>query len=432
MLIKIFSTFALIILIFTGTGASSAQFKNGEAAAASNLLEVDLPTGAARMEEAAIPPEFQQLLAKFIEGGGPGIKQGRVEILIWTDKNYRKSKAAGLMQETAANLKNSSWNYEIAERRQGVTLFTVSRTVPRKRAVVGFWVPGDDALVFALTEMLPANASTTPEHPKFEGDLPKSPKNVSDTGNDRVNSNVSSDAAVFNLAASDDYVNVMGSQAPKMPAFPALPKKPGKARGYVKDLQGKPLEGAYIGVRASAVGGFYSGAQTETNAEGYYEIDVPLGATEFYAAGYTIDYGEGRAAMSLYPADGKAGSFASANGTVENFVLVYHGLGDRNAISEKPWDSANYYGGSIRVSYDISSGDMWARAGSLPAGSEIEITLTPEGELLDGTPGKTFVVRRKTGGINNFNINNIPVGRYKVSARLTNGKTLKMRKTGYD
>ena len=51
-----------------------------------------------------------------------------------------------------------------------------------------------------------------------------------------------------------------------------------------------------------------------------------------------------------------------------------------------------------------------------------------------GKDGRVRYHRNETniGGINNFNINNIPVGRYRISARLTNGKTLKMRKTGYD
>jgi hypothetical protein len=308
----------------------------------------------------------------------------------------------------------------------------VSRLSPKKRAAMGFWVSSDEALVFALTEMVVANAPANDSSTAMN-DSAKSLKNVSNNNTAGGNSVAPSDATVFNLSASDDYVNVMGSQMPKLPAFPALAQKPGRARGYVRDLQGKPLEGAYIGVRASAVGGFYSGAQVETDANGYYEIDVPWGATEFYAAGYTIDYGEGRAAVSLYPADGKANSFASANGTVENFVLLYHGLGDRNALSEKPWDSVNYYGGAVRVSYSLgAAGDMWASKGSLPENSEIEITLAPEGELLDGTSGKTFVIRRKTGGINRLNINNIPIGRYKISARLTSGIALKMRKTGYD
>lgn len=437
---------ALIVLISSlGTTAVSAQPEQQVSvpADASNILGAQLPTGAERVDEDQIPQNFHQMLAKFVEAGGPGVKQGRVELLAWVGDNYRKTKGEQLMRETASNIKTAGWDYEIASQRNGMTIFSAIRQTPKKRATIGFWAEikpdeanGRGVLLFAITEMLPeANSSGG------GGDTPTTPKSTrsvpDDTGRGSISGTTSSgfsaDATVFNLAASDNYVNVMGSQTPKMPAFQALPIKPGKARGYVKDAQGRPLEGAYIGVRSTAVGGFHSGAQVETDANGYYEIEVPWGATEFYAAGYTIDYGEGRAAMSLYPADGKANSFASANGTVENFVLVYHGLGDRNSLSEKPWDSTNYYGGAIRVSYSLgAAGDMWAAKGSLPENSEIEVTLEPEGELLDGTTGKPFVVRRKTGGINNFNINNIPVGRYRISARLVSGKPLKMRKTGYD
>ncbi|HEX8246537.1 MAG TPA: hypothetical protein VF599_00005 [Pyrinomonadaceae bacterium] len=417
MISKILAAFLLIVTISVFGNRASAQ--NGAQVDSSALLAVNLPAGAQRLDESKIPAEFVQLFDKVIEATGGKIKKGKTEVLYWEE---RKPKVDRLMQETIKNLQTAGWSYEVAEKSGDLTLFMVGKTAPVKRGFIGFWAALDGGLVLTVCEMLPVG-----DAPVTENTL-KSKQ--SETPQAKVDS--PSDAQVFNLGADEDSVNVMGSQMPKMPQFPALPKKPGKARGYVKDLVGNPLEGAYIGVRSTAVGGFHSGAQVETDVKGYYEIDVPWGATEFYAAGYTIDYGEGRAAMSLHPADGKDNTFASAEGAVENFVLIYHGLGDRNAISEKPWDSANYYGGSIRVDYEIHSGDMWASKGSLPPGSEIEITLAPEGELLGGAAGKTFVIRRKTGGINRFNINNIPIGRYKISARLTNGKTLKMRKTGYD
>jgi hypothetical protein len=418
MIIKFLTVFVFISSFFAFAVHQTRAQNNGVSADSSALLAVALPPGAARLDDAKIPAEFVQLLDKVVALTGGKVKKGRTEVLYWEEP---KSKAGRLMQETIGNLQTAGWSYEVAEKSGDLTLFVISRTAPVKRGFFGFWAATDDGLVLTVSEMLPAGDATTPETIKPDRNETPQAKPESPAG-----------AAVFNLAAADESVNVMGSQMPKIPSFPALPKKPGKARGFVKDLAGNPLEGAYIGVRATAVGGFYSGAQTETDAKGYYEIAVPWGATEFYAAGYTIDYGEGRAAVSLYPADGKDNTFTSADGTVENFVLIYHGLGDRNAISEKPWDGANYYGGSIRIDYEISSGDMWASKGSLPPGSEIEITLTPEGLLLDGTQGKSFVIRRKTGGINRFNINNIPIGRYKIGARLTGGKTLKMRKTGYD
>jgi hypothetical protein len=429
MKIRIFTLFAVVNLFFIASGTIFAQ--NG-LADASNLLETSLPKGASRLEESQIPNEFRQLLAKFVEAGGARVKQGRTEVLVWTGSGYRRSKADQMMQETSGSAKNAGWNYEVADRQGDLTFVAVSRTAPKTRALVGFWAVNEDGLVFALTEMLAAN---TPVAEDSKSDRTENFSSKNNSGGENLSPrNNSGGETVFDLSASDEYVNVVGSAMPKFPQFPVLPKKPNRLRGYVKDLAGNPIEGAYIGVRSSVVGGLYSGADTETDAKGYYELEVPWGAAHFYAAGHTVDYGEGRAAMSLHPADGKAGSFASAEGAVENFVLLPYGIADRDGMSEKPWDPKNYYGGSIRVSYSIGMpGDMWASKGSLPPDAQIEITLAPEGELFDGSNGKSFVVRRPTaaGAINNFYINNIPVGRYKITAKL-NGKPLKMRKTGYD
>jgi hypothetical protein len=66
-------------------------------------------------------------------------------------------------------------------------------------------------------------------------------------------------------------INLSGSET----TWATVAKKAGFLRGYVKDACGKPLQGAYIGVRATAVGGLYSGAHAETDEKGFYEIRIP-------------------------------------------------------------------------------------------------------------------------------------------------------------
>jgi hypothetical protein len=231
--------------------------------------------------------------------------------------------------------------------------------------------------------------------------------------------------ASFNLSSTDGYINVMGTAKPNIPSFGALSKKPGFLRGYVKNVWGKPLADAYIGVRSSAIGGAYTMASTVSNSKGYYEIELPFGAVHLWAAGYSFEYGSGIAAQGLYPADGQLENFASGDGSVENFVLLPYGTGSAAALSEKPWYCRNYFGGSLRISYSIYE-DMWSEKGSLPANAEIEITLTPDDFLLDATERKTFIIHKKLGNLN-FNINNIPVGRYKIKAKLVGGQSLKLK-----
>ena len=63
----------------------------------------------------------------------------------------------------------------------------------------------------------------------------------------------------------------MGNQMPPLPSFPAVSVKRGAARGYVRDFNGKALEGAVIAVRSTSYGGAYTTATGETDAKGFYE-----------------------------------------------------------------------------------------------------------------------------------------------------------------
>lgn len=235
--------------------------------------------------------------------------------------------------------------------------------------------------------------------------------------------------ALVSLGPQDGYANVMENLPGTLPTFPALAKKAGKIRGFVTDLSGKPVEHAFIGIRSSAIGGHYSSASGTSNKAGYYEVELPVGAVHFWAAGVAVEYAGGIAAMGLYAADGATGSFASATGEVENFVLLSYGRADVADIQMRPWYSPNYFGGSILLDYQIADpDDIFSPETALPEGSEIEITLTPDGGFLYGE-NKRFIIRKKIGNLN-CHINNIPVGKYRISAKLMDGTVLTMRTNG--
>lgn len=235
--------------------------------------------------------------------------------------------------------------------------------------------------------------------------------------------------ATFNLSPTDGHINVMGNTLPRMPVFPALKAQSKKLRGFVADLSGKPLKGAYIGIRATVDGGLYSGASAETDQNGYYEISLPAGAIHFYAAGYTINYGGGRAVVGLYASDGKADDFAYQHGGIENFVLLSYGIANTTQASQMPRDEANYFGGALYVSYAVHDpNDIFTTPGELPENGEIEIKLIPDGETLYGE-NKTFIIYKKTGNTN-FSITNIPIGKYTISAKLKDGRQLRIRAIG--
>ena len=54
----------------------------------------------------------------------------------------------------------------------------------------------------------------------------------------------------LDVGADEISVNVMGGEMPLMPDFDELEPKSGKVRGYVKDANGNPLDGAEIGLKS--------------------------------------------------------------------------------------------------------------------------------------------------------------------------------------
>lgn len=233
--------------------------------------------------------------------------------------------------------------------------------------------------------------------------------------------------ANFNLTADMDFLNVMENTMPRMPAYPQAKQKELKMTGYVADLSGKPLEGAYIGLRSP--GTVYIAASAETDANGYYEMQIPLGGADVYAAGYTIDYGNGRAAISLYPTDGKVALTNPGAGVVKNFVLLSYGLADANKRAAEPWSPLGYFGGSLRFDYSIYD-DMWNPKG-LPSGAEVELKLEPvAGTTLFGETRSFSIVKTIGQGNGNFVINNLPVGIYIIVAKLKDGRQLTMKYSG--
>jgi len=233
--------------------------------------------------------------------------------------------------------------------------------------------------------------------------------------------------ATFNMSADADHLNVMENTMPRIPLFPVTKQKELKLNGYVADLNGKPLQGAYIGLRSP--GTVYIAASAETDANGYYEMQIPLGGADIYAAGYTIDYGNGRAALSLCPADASVSINNPGAGATKHFVLLSYGLADPNKRASEPWSSAGYFGGSIRFDYSIYD-PMWTPHG-IPADADVKIKLTPQANSTMYGETKSFTITKRIGqGNGNFVLNNIPIGTYDIEMKLSDGRNLKMTASG--
>jgi len=403
--------------------------ENVEATTKAQTIPVSLPAGAFRSKDQESIGKFAEVLRNIAKAAKHGI--GPVEVLAWP--TGRDVKTA-----LPRSLKTLGYTYTAQDPIKAdddrFTMF-VCKASGDKSPAIGMWVDHGSNLLLAWTTLTspddksashdsaPAanaagNSAEEPERPARKAKPESSPAAST------------ADAIVVQADASTQYVNVMGRKMPAFPAMPTIAPKPGYVRGYVKDTQGHPLKGALIGVRSTAVGGFYSGASAKTDAQGYYEIKTPWGVGSFYCAGYTTDYGDLIAAFGLHPTDGSIDEFASPNGVVKNWVLLPYGIGDRAKAQDDPKYCGNYYGGTIVLNFYVQDGSM--SKNSLPPNSQVELTLTPDGPMLDGSKGRTIVVRKETGtGFSGgLYINNIPVGPYKVKARMVGGGALRLHETG--
>jgi hypothetical protein len=417
---------------------AQAQQEETDPAPSSQLAKVSLPKGAVRLRE--VPEQMKESLAQFVKAAG--LKQGESEVLAWQGGGYTKAEAAALLNTLTSTLGKAKWKVEANDTGQGFQILTIGQ--PGGRVMLGIWVPADEAAILALTEVFKGAGAPKPkaqdEDPAQREVLPQDaepqaeaePEAITDeTPNEAPQAPAAPAGAItHDLDDKTKTLNVMGRARPKIPTFPKLAVKAGFVRGYVKDAGGKPLANAKLGVRSTAVGGAYSGAQGKTDAKGYYEIAVPFGAAHFYNAGYSVDYGEGRVGMGLHPADGELDGFASNVGHVENFVLLGHGIADPDDVQDNPQYVGNYYGGGAVFDWSVED-ERFPNGRDLPANSQIEITLTPQGKLLDGSTGKSIVIRKRIGTwFGQLYVTNIPSGVYRLSAKQVGGGALKMRETG--
>jgi len=138
--------------------AANAGAQETVAAASSTVTQAQLPAGAERVAESSVPAEVSSALTKIVEAGGGKIVQGDSEVLAWSGAGYRKADAPGLMRQLQGSLRAKGWTYEEAGKEGEVTVFSVAREAPTRRAVLGFYVPTDDALLVAWTEVHAAGA----------------------------------------------------------------------------------------------------------------------------------------------------------------------------------------------------------------------------------------------------------------------------------
>ncbi|THF70920.1 carboxypeptidase regulatory-like domain-containing protein [Deinococcus sp. Arct2-2] len=178
---------------------------------------------------------------------------------------------------------------------------------------------------------------------------------------------------------------------------------PATVSGQVLDSRGRPLSGALIWVKPAVTTGLLT---VRTDSQGRYQ-SPKLPNIPYYAVGYYQTEYHGQSFCLRLAAEKPGGYDAFSpdpvTGVVRNFRLQ---------LSGKIADSSgyvSYLGSQVRLMWkgDYDAGKTVAQD------SSVQTTFTPNGPMINGTPGKAVTLKANYG---NPIMEDVPVGHYRVSA----------------
>lgn len=171
-------------------------------------------------------------------------------------------------------------------------------------------------------------------------------------------------------------------------AAPAKPT-PYVMTGVVRDAQGRPVAGAEVFADNTLY--YNANAVGKTDAQGRYRIELPRQGLGTWAPGAYIkrEYRGVFHEFRLYPDDERP--FSASEGAVRDFVWRLTGRRGDGLIGKTVY---------VYTTEGVSL-------------SQVEVTLTPNGPLVDGSAGKPITRSAASG-----RVDDVPVGRYTMTARL--------------
>lgn len=176
----------------------------------------------------------------------------------------------------------------------------------------------------------------------------------------------------------------------------------GHVKGRLLNAQGQPIAGAKV--YAGHTTYFNSNVVGTTDADGFYILDINQpGGTWTVHAELTRPYNG--TTYTFYVSADNADPVSGTTGAIRNLTWKLSGI--------IPGTTNGKYGAKVAY-YDNSA--IYIR------GEEIEFTLVPQGPLADGSTGQTLTGRATgsfamTGTTIGSGLNDVPMGRYRISAR---------------
>ena len=191
--------------------------------------------------------------------------------------------------------------------------------------------------------------------------------------------------------------------------------KPGLVTGKLADDRGGPLSNVTVRVAGFTRGG--EPVNKEFKVAGparEYSLEIPEGAYTAPEASISLDYNARSYTLPLIAGDGEKEwprARDSKVGLVRDFVFKISGARPEGLGSDV--DPSGYYGSAAIFELGGEFGDV----------ASFEITLKPDGPLIDGSEGKPLMFVRKLPWRRQEDhyLLNIPTGRYIASAKLLYG-----------
>ncbi|BDP40508.1 hypothetical protein DAETH_04770 [Deinococcus aetherius] len=183
-------------------------------------------------------------------------------------------------------------------------------------------------------------------------------------------------------------------------AAPPPKPEPGTVKGVVLDALGRPIKGAIVRIEPGVTGGMVT---VKTGAQGQYTVPSLIDMPYYASAWVLMPYGGQKFCMRVDSVNEEGYEpFSPRAGVIRNFKFKLSGPipdGGENA----------FFGGEVRLlhpGWDDEGVVNWDE-------SRVEVTLVPDGPLVDGSKGKTLVKTTRPG--DSF-LYDIPLGRYMATA----------------
>jgi hypothetical protein len=179
----------------------------------------------------------------------------------------------------------------------------------------------------------------------------------------------------------------------------------GIVKGRVTDTKGNGLPGIQVVIEHTVLYAKYVYATTD--AQGYYKTSVPEGS---WRASVQIQKQFLNRTYNFELSPDNHSEFSGKAGAVRNFTWKLSGT--------KP-NGSGFYGSNIAV---------YNEPGSALDMSDVAITLTPDGPLVDGSMGTAITSKLTDIGGGEDGIRDVPIGIYIITAKNTaTGQPLQIR-----